>query len=85
MTAGAADGDGHIGAVAGGKAWQPLVQIRVNVGVHLIHISLCRQVVDDRLIQPRVGAQVRLLIRIGQAAYVEHQVGIYRHAALEAK
>src|SRR3990167_5893796 len=52
MAAGTADGDGHVGAIAGSKAWQPLVQVRMDVGVHLIHIGLGRQVVDHRLIQP---------------------------------
>ncbi|MCY1346899.1 hypothetical protein D9M69_329970 [compost metagenome] len=30
-------------------------------------------------------AQLGLPVRIGQAAYIEHQVGIHRHAALEAE
>ena len=60
MTAGAADGDGDIGPVAGGEPWQPLEQVRRNVLEHLLDVRLRGQVVDDRLLQPRMIPQLDL-------------------------
>ena len=85
MPAGAANGNGDISAVAGGKAGQPLEQVGGNVLEHLFDVRLCRQVLGNRLIEPGLIAQLRLPVGVRQAAHVEHQVGVHRHATLEAE
>jgi len=52
---------------------------------HLLYIRLRRQVLGHRLVQPGLVTQFRLPVRVGQAAHIKHQVGIHRHATLEAK
>ncbi|MNV86896.1 hypothetical protein D3C71_1809630 [compost metagenome] len=37
------------------------------------------------MIKPGLRAQFRLPVGIGQATYVEHQIGVDRHATLEAE
>ncbi|MNE27052.1 hypothetical protein D3C80_1204450 [compost metagenome] len=37
------------------------------------------------MIEPGLFAQLRFPVRVGQAAHIEHQVGVHRHAALEAE
>ena len=44
-----------------------------------------RQVIGNRLVQPGLIAQLRLPVRIGQTTHVKYEVGVYRHAPLEAK
>ncbi|MNI69166.1 hypothetical protein D3C73_1249000 [compost metagenome] len=83
MAAGAANGNSDIGAVAGGKAWQPFEQVRRNVLEHFLDVGLRRQVIGHRLVEPGLLAQFRLPVRIGQAAHIEYQIGVDRHATLE--
>ncbi|MNE22577.1 hypothetical protein D3C80_1157930 [compost metagenome] len=85
VAAGAADGHGDVGTIAGGKARQPFAQVGEQVLIHFLDIRLGVQVVAHHLFQAAVLAQVRLPVGVGQAAHVEHQVGVHRHAALEAE
>ncbi|MNN51023.1 hypothetical protein D3C81_1656380 [compost metagenome] len=85
MPAGAANGNGDVGAVAGGEARQPLVQVGEDVLKHFFDLRLCRQVFSHRRIETRLRAQFRLPVGVGQAAHIEYQIRVYRHAALEAK
>ncbi|MNE45117.1 hypothetical protein D3C80_1393880 [compost metagenome] len=85
MAAGAADGNGDVGTVAGGEAGQPLEQIAGNVAEHVFDIRLRGQIVDYRLVEAGVLAQLGLPVRVWQAAHIEHQVCIDRHATLETE
>src|SRR5450830_411708 len=85
MPARAADGNSDISPVAGGKTRQPFKQITGNILVHLLDVGLCGQVFGHRLVEPGLLTQFRFPVGVGQAAYVEHQVGIHRHPALETE
>src|SRR5690606_29285811 len=83
VTAGTADSDSNVCAIAGGEAGEPFAQITENVLKHLLDVVLGIQVLNDRLIEPGKVAQLSPPIGVGQATDVEDQVGIHRHAAFE--
>ena len=80
--AGAADADRHVGTLLGLEARQPL---REELA-HLLHVRLDlgqrHEVVAHVLVATRERAQALVPVRVRQAARVEHEIGIGRHAAL---
>ena len=56
-----------------------------NVAYHFVHQRLGGKVVSDGLLFAVVGAQGGVVIRIGQAAHVKHEIGVRRRAVFEAK
>ena len=56
----ATDGHGHVAAVVVGQRVQPVVQEVANVRQHQRYFGLLTQVVDDRRVLAREGAQERL-------------------------
>ena len=56
-----------------------------NVAYHFVHQRLGGKVVSDGLLFAVVGAQGGVVIRIGQAAHVKHEIGVRRRAVFEAE
>ena len=48
-------------------------------------LASASQELDHRRVAAGERAQLRVVVRIGQAAHVEHQVGVERNAVLEAE
>ena len=55
------------------------------VVVHFFYCYLLLKEVDDFLILARLRAKVGFPVRVGQAACVEHQIGIHWHTVFETK
>src|SRR5690606_28313983 len=85
LPAGTAHRDRDVAAVVGLETRQPLFQVAADVREHLGDIGLLLQKVDDRLIQAAAAPQVLYPIGIGEAAGIEHDIGIHRYAVLEAE
>ena len=81
----AADRDGQVVAVVARVVGQPARDEVVDVAVHALDFGIALEEVDDGGVACRSAAQRRLVVRIGQAAHVEHEVGVERHAVLEAE
>ncbi|ERE10059.1 hypothetical protein O166_05695 [Pseudogulbenkiania ferrooxidans EGD-HP2] len=85
LAAGAADGHCQVAAVFLAVAGQPLGDHRLDVGYHLGHFLVAGEEVDDGLVAAGERAQLRIVIGIGQAAGVKDEIGVLRHAMLEAE
>ena len=82
MPARAADGNGKVAAVIGYETGQPALHEIADVAKHLLCIGGIFQEFDDRRIAPGEWTKLRGIVRIGQAAHIEHQVRIERDAVL---
>jgi hypothetical protein len=83
LPAGAADGDGKIAAVVGHQTRQPALHEFAYVTEHILCIRGFFQKPNHCGVAPGERAQLRAVMRIGQAAHIENQIGIQRDAALE--
>ena len=81
----AADGDSQITAVVGHVAGQPAFDEDTDILIHFLRQRRALQKLDHRRIASGKRAQQRVIVRVGQAAHVVHQVGIQRHTMLETK
>ncbi|MNJ72730.1 hypothetical protein D3C77_694280 [compost metagenome] len=64
---------------------QPAVQEAGDVVDHLPHLLVTGQPGGNRLITPGQRPQVAVVVGVGQAAHVKHQIGVAGHAALVGK
>src|SRR5690606_9205900 len=85
LTTGTADGDGDVAAVVAGEAWQPFLEVLAHVVEHFLYRWLAGEEVLHLVVQTVERAQGLHPVRVGQAAGVEDDVGIHRHAVLEAE
>ena len=83
--AGAADRDRQVVAVVARIVGQPARDEVVDVGVHALDFGNRLEEFDHRRIAAGQRAQRRLVMRIRQAADVEHEIGVERGAVLEAE
>ena len=83
--AGAADRDGQVVAVVARVVGQPARDEVVDVAVHPLDFGDRSRGTRPPARRARSAAQRRLVVRIGQAAHVEHEIGVERHAVLEAE
>ena len=82
LPARAANGNGKVAAIIGYKAGQPALYEIADVAQHLLRIGSIFQEFDDRCIAPGERLQQRIVVRIGQAAHIEYQIGVQRNAVL---
>ena len=80
LAAGATDRDREIAAVRAGQLGNPVLEEADDVGEHLGDDRMALEVFDDRRIAAGERGEARLPVGIGQAAHVEHEVGVARHA-----
>ena len=85
LAAGAADRHRQIAAVVAHIAGQPVGNESTDVLDHPSDIGLALEELDDLGILSGQRTQLRVVVRVGQAAHVEHQVGVERNAVLEAE
>ena len=85
LAASAADCHGQVRTVVAQVSRQPVAQEAAQIGFHLEHLGLGFKETNDLRVAPGLCAQHRIVMRIGQAAHVEHQIGIERQAVLEAE
>jgi len=85
LSAGAADGDGEVAAVVCDEAGQPACDEVVDVGEHLLREGGVIQKVDHGLVASGERAQRRIVMRVGQAAHVEYEIGVQRQPVLETE
>src|SRR5574343_1779787 len=85
LTAGAADGDRQGVAIVADVAGQPGGDEAGDIVAHVTNFLLGFEEGDDRLILAGQRAQIGVVVRVGQAAYIEDEVGIERNAMLEAE
>ena len=85
LAAGAADGHRDVAAVIAHQRMQPVAYELLNVPEHVTHLVVACQVADHWLILAGQVAQAGLVVRIRQHAHIKHEIGVYRHAALESK
>ena len=64
LSAGATDGDGNVGAVAGREAGQPFFEVGQGIAVEFVDFRLRLEVLDDRLVEAAEIAQVGLPVGI---------------------
>jgi hypothetical protein len=64
---------------------QPAFDEIDDLGLHRLHFGLHAQEIGHWRIQSGQGPELGFIVRIGQHAHIEHEVGIHRHAALEAE
>ena len=83
--AGAADRDGQVVAVVARVVGQPARDEVVDVAVHALDLGDGLEERHDRRVLAGQRRERRLVVRIRQAAHVEHEVGVERHAVLEAE
>ena len=83
--AGAADRHGEVVAVVAGVFGKPRRDEPFDVGVHLLDGGFLLEERDDGQIASRQRLQLGLVVGVGEAAHVEHQIRIERHAVLEAE
>ena len=84
-TAGAADGDGQVGALEILIARNPFLEKSRNVVDHALHHRRRVEKGADGLVLAGEGTKLRFPIRVGQAAHVEHEVCIGWQAVLVAE
>ena len=75
--------NGQVTSIVVPKSRQPGRQVRRDVGQHLFDVLVTRQERNHRLIQTCHLAQFSLPVWVGQAAYVEHEIGINRNTVLK--
>ena len=83
--AGAADSDGQIVAVIADETRQPVADEPLDIVEHAVDVAIRGQKLDHRFVLASKRPQLRLIVRVGQAAHVEHHVGIQRNAVLKAE
>ena len=85
LSAGAADGHGQVAAVVGDETGQPAFHEIADIAKHVLCAGGVVEKFDHRGIAPGERSQHRVVVRVGQAAHIEHQVGIQRDAVLVAE
>src|SRR5690606_29254297 len=85
LAAGAADGDGQVTAVGGGKAWQPTGQKTDEVGEHGRHFDLGFEKKNNLSVVASELSQLRFPIGVGQTADVKDKIGVQGNTVLEAE
>ena len=85
LAARTADGDGNVAAAFVLHFWQPFAHKTGNVVQHFLRQRLAVQETDNRLLHAVERAQFGLVVGIGQAAHVEHEIGTRRAAVFEAE
>ena len=80
---GAADGDREVAAAVAVEARQPFVHEAPDV-CHIFCTAGSALQNSIRLVASGVRAQLRIVVRVGEAAHVEHHVRVERHAVLYA-
>ena len=79
-SAGAADGDGEITPAVAVEARQPFLDEPPDVREHFLYAGIGFAKLDHGRVAPGVRAQLGIVMRVGEAAHVEHHVGVERHA-----
>ena len=85
LPAGTADGDGNVAAAFFLQAREPVVHKVVDVVHHFLRQGLLVEIRLNGGIHAGVGAQLGIVIGIGQATHIEHEIGVVRHAVFEAE
>src|SRR3954447_24884717 len=80
--AGTADGHDQMRLALGDELGQQVLQERHEVAVELVQAAVEADVLDDVAVEAREGAKVRHVMRVGQEAHVEGEVGVARRAVL---
>src|SRR5262249_34114063 len=83
--AGAADCHSEIAAAVALEARQPFGDEAVDVLVHLLTSGFGAKEVDHGPVQSGKVPQVRIVVRVRQTEYVQHQVCVERNAVLVAE
>ncbi len=83
--ASAANGDGQVAAIVAYEARQPLFYEFSNVPGHHLDIGVGFEKPDHIRIKPGLITQSRIVVWIGKAAHVEHEVSIQRDAMFESE
>ena len=82
LATGAADRHGQVVPVVARIVGQPARHEMIDVGIHALDFGKLLEVGDDLRIATAQILERRLVMRIGQAAHVEHQVRVERYAVL---
>ena len=83
--AGASNRHGEITAVVAYEARQPFLHVVADVIEHALRVGIGLKEGNDRAIAAGQRAQDRIVVRVGQAAHVEHHVRIEWNPMLEAE
>src|SRR5690349_4940744 len=83
--AGAADGDRQVALALGDVSGDEELEQRQQPAVELARLGPLLDVVLDLLVEARFRPQLVDVVRVGQKADVQRQVGVARRAVLEAK
>src|SRR3954454_13156888 len=81
-TAGAADRHHQVRLALGHELREQELQQRDHVAVELLQPAVSAHVLDDRRVEAGQRAQVGLVVRVGQEADVEREVGVARRPVL---
>ena len=85
LAAGAPDGHCQIAALVVLERRQPVGNEGVDLRHHLVHFGLRAQVFGHRGVAPAHRPQLANVVRVGQDAHVEDEVGVERDAVFERK
>ena len=85
LTARAANGHRDVASVVLLDRRDPLLQKVLDVFLHAFDLGRLAQVVLHRCIASGERAQIRFVVRVGEHAHIENEVGIGGDAALESK
>src|SRR5437879_692166 len=85
LSAGAAESDGQIVPVVARVIGKPARNKMINVGVHALDLGMALEICDNRGVRACPRCERWLVMRIGETANVEHEVGIERNAVLESE
>ena len=83
--AGAADRHHQVRLALGDVLREQELQQRDHVRVELLQAAVAADVVDDPLVEAGQRAQVGVVVRVGEEADVEREVGVARRAVLVAE
>ena len=83
--AGTADGHGQVAAVVAFECRQPVANEATDVFEHAHGVGCRAQECGNRCVAAGQRAQLRLVVRVGQAAHVEYEIRVERNAVLEAE
>ena len=85
LAAGAADGNGEVAAAVADEGGQPAGDETADIFPHAMHVLLCFQELRDGFVEAGQRAQHGVVVGVRQAADVENEIRVERHAVLEAE
>src|SRR4051812_546791 len=81
----APDRDDEVGPALPHVLREQVLEQRDHPAVELLEAAIARDVLDDAGVEAREHAQLRLVVRVGEEADVEGEVGVARRAVLVAE